>query len=143
MNSGVLHQKVRTRRPGSDSTSAVASAAGTTKVDPRYGDTAAVGAQQVIGAAADELDHGGRLRSRVDIGLRSRLGIELVAGREDGWRRDIVRAGMDTEAGSGTRSIAVDDGVDVLTRCYLVARAAPSCRYCSIPCRRDERKQSQ
>src|SRR4051794_9734732 len=58
MNSGVLHQEVRTRGPGSDSTSAVASAAGTTKVDPRYGDTAAVGAQQVIGAAADELDHG-------------------------------------------------------------------------------------
>src|SRR5829696_4475864 len=33
---------------------------------------------------------------------------------------------MDTEAGSGTRSIVVDYGVDILTRCYLVACAVPS-----------------
>src|SRR5829696_6263485 len=50
---------------------------------------------------------------------------------------------MDTEACSSSRSIVVYYGVDVLTRCNLVARAGPSCRFCSILCRVDKRKQSQ
>ena len=32
---------------------------------------------------------------------------------------------MDTEAGSGTRRIVVDYGVEILTRCYLIALAVP------------------
>ena len=63
MNSRELHQKVRTRRPSSDSTSAVTSAAGTSNVNPSYGDTIAIGAQQVVRATALQLDYRSRLCS--------------------------------------------------------------------------------
>ena len=92
MNSGELHHKIRTRRASSDSTSAGTSAAGTSKVNPTYGDTGATGAQQVVRAAADQLDYRSRLYnwrincSCVNYGLPSGLAYELVASLEDGWR---------------------------------------------------------
>ena len=86
MNSRELHHKVRTRRPSSDSTSAGTSAAGTSKVNPRNGDTTAIGAQQVVRAAADQLDYWSRLCSCIDSSLRSGLALEFVASLEDGWR---------------------------------------------------------
>src|SRR5918993_4198259 len=101
MDSRELHQKVRTRRPSGDSTSAVTGAVCTTKVDPRYGDTIAIGAQQVVRAAADQLDYRGRLCSWTNSGRRSGLTLELVAGLEGGLRRDLIRASVDTEGGSG------------------------------------------
>src|SRR5687768_9150300 len=97
MNSGELHHKVRTRRPSSDSTRAGTSAFGTTKVNPRYGDTGATGAQQVVRAAAFQLDYRNRLWNlSIDTGSagsallnrvrRSGLANELIASLEDGWR---------------------------------------------------------
>src|SRR5215203_5737388 len=99
MNSGELHHKVRTRRPSSDSTRAGTSAAGISKVDPRYGDRVATGAQQIVRAAADQLDYrnglcdlsidtgSGRSGSALlNKGRRSGLALEIVASLEDGWR---------------------------------------------------------
>src|SRR5215208_3302905 len=105
MNSCELHHKLRTRRPSSDSTRAGTSAAGTSKVNPRYGDRVATGAQQVVRAVADQLDYRNRLCNlcslRIDTGTgfardrsgsallnrvrRSGLAYELVASLEDGW----------------------------------------------------------
>src|SRR5829696_4107051 len=154
MNAGELHHKVRTRRPRSDSTRAGTSAAGTTKVDPRYGNTTAIGAQQVVRAAADQLDYRNRLWNlSIDTGSagsallnrvrRSGLANELVASLEDGWRCDLIGASVDTECGSAARRIVVDYGIDIITRFYIFARAAPGCCLCSLLCRRDKRKQSQ
>jgi hypothetical protein len=84
MDSRVLLQEVRTRGSGSDgATGALAGSSSTAKVNPRYGDAGASGAQKIIRAAADQLDYGSRLRGRTDRNrLLSRLGIELVAGPE-------------------------------------------------------------
>jgi hypothetical protein len=94
MDSRVLHQEVRTRGSGSDgATGALAGASSTAKVNPRYGDAGANGAQEVIRAAADQLDYGSRLRGRTDRNrLLSRLGTELVAGPEAGDRGNRIRA---------------------------------------------------
>src|SRR5215213_649946 len=140
MDSRVLHQEVRTRGFGSDGASgALAGASGTAKVNPRYGDAGANGAQEVIRAAADQLDYGSRLRGRADIIHLSWLGIELVAGLEAGDRGNRIRTGVDAEAGGGqrsTRGTVVDDVVDVLIRCYLFdtrSRAVPIRRWERAP----------
>src|SRR5918997_6137747 len=134
MNARELHQKVRTRRPSSDSTSAVTGAVGTTKVNPSYGDIIAIRAQQVFRAAGDQLGYRSGLisctnRSQRRIGLA----LELVASLEDGWRRDRIGASVDTECGSGTRRIVVDYGVDIYARArfylFLAVRSRPVRRW--------------
>ena len=95
MNSCVLHHKGPIRRPSSDGTSTVTSAAGISKVDPPYEDIGATGSQQVVRTAADQLDYRNRLCNlSIDTGSgnallnrvrRSGLANELVASFEDGW----------------------------------------------------------
>src|SRR5918993_309166 len=119
MNSRELHQKVRSCRPSSDSTSAVTSAAGTSKVNPTYGDTIAVGAQQVVRATALQHNYRRWLCSWSNSIRRSGLAHELVASLEGGLRRDRICARVDTECGSGTRRIAVDYVVEILARFYV------------------------
>ena len=86
MDSRELHQKVRTCRPSSDSTSAVTSAPGTSVVNPTYGDTIAIGAQHVVRAAAFQLDYRSRLVAVSTLDHVPGWPLELVASLEGSLR---------------------------------------------------------